>query len=164
SRHAERGFIGHSPGTSQVLARLGGDPQGILAVPLILRDKVAAILYCDSSQEEVPPSDADAVEILVSFPGKTIDLLTGAPKPAAPRGRPRPARAQPARPPPAPPKPRGGSAPLGDALGARARDRAGRRRGPRARRRPPAAATPPPRARARPWRRRGRLHRDVQRG
>ncbi len=81
SRHPERGFIGHSPGTGQALARLGGDPQGILAIPLILRDKVAAILYCDSSQEEVPPSDADAVEILVSFAGKTIDLLTAAPKP-----------------------------------------------------------------------------------
>src|SRR5262245_15218972 len=81
SRHAERGFIGHSPGTGQALARLGGDPQGILAVPLILRDKVAAILYCDSSEEEVPASDADLVEILVSFAGKTIDLLTGAPKP-----------------------------------------------------------------------------------
>jgi len=82
SRHAERGFIGHSPGTAQALARLGGDPQGILAVPLILRDKVAAILYCDSTQEEVPAPDADVVEILVSFAGKTIDLLTGA-KPAA---------------------------------------------------------------------------------
>jgi hypothetical protein len=81
SRHAERGFIGHSPGTGQALARLGGDPQGILAVPLILRDKVAAILYCDSAEEEVPASDADVVEILVSFAGKTIDLLTGAPKP-----------------------------------------------------------------------------------
>jgi hypothetical protein len=83
SRHPERGFIGHSPGTAQALARLGGDPQGILAVPLILRDRVAAILYCDSTQDEVPGSDADLVEILVSFASKTIDLLTGAPKPAA---------------------------------------------------------------------------------
>jgi hypothetical protein len=82
SRHAERGFVGHSPGTAQALARLGGNPQGILAVPLILRDKVAAILYCDSTQEELPASDADLVEILVAFAGKTIDLLTGAPKPA----------------------------------------------------------------------------------
>ena len=82
SRHAERGFIGHSPGTAQALARLGGEPQGILAVPLILRDKVAAILYCDSTQEEMPASEADLVEILVSFAGKTIDLLTGAAKPA----------------------------------------------------------------------------------
>src|SRR5262245_21244497 len=82
ARHGERGFIGHSPGTAQALGRLGGDPQGIMAVPLILRDKVAAILYCDSSQEEMPSSEADMVEILVSFAGKTIDLLTAAAKPA----------------------------------------------------------------------------------
>src|SRR5262249_51827091 len=31
SRHALRGHITHSPGTSQALARLGGRPQGILA-------------------------------------------------------------------------------------------------------------------------------------
>ena len=48
SRHATRGHVTHSPGTTQALARLGGDPQGILAVPLILRDKVAAVLYCDT--------------------------------------------------------------------------------------------------------------------
>jgi hypothetical protein len=82
SRHALRGHITQSPGTSQALARLGGDPQGILAVPLILRDKLAAILYCDSVQEEIPAGDADLIEILVSFAGKNIDLLSGAPKPA----------------------------------------------------------------------------------
>jgi hypothetical protein len=82
SRHALRGHITQSPGTSQALARLSGDPQGILAIPLILRDKLAAILYCDSYQEEIPPGDADLIEILVSFAGKNIDLLSGAPKPA----------------------------------------------------------------------------------
>jgi hypothetical protein len=82
SRHALRGHITQSPGTSQALARLSGDPQGILAVPLILRDKLAAILYCDSVQEEIPAGDADLIEILVSFAGKNIDLLSGAPKPA----------------------------------------------------------------------------------
>lgn len=83
SRHATRGHISHSPGTAQAFARLGGDPQGILAVPLILRDKVAAVLYCDSAQEEVPQSAADLVEILVSFAGKVIDVLSAAPRPAA---------------------------------------------------------------------------------
>ena len=82
SRHALRGHITQSPGTSQALARLSGDPQGILAVPLILREKLAAILYCDSVQEEIPAGDADLIEILVSFAGKNIDLLSGAPKPA----------------------------------------------------------------------------------
>ena len=54
SRHAERGHISQAANTSQALARLGGRPEGILAVPLILRDKLAAILYCDSKQDEIP--------------------------------------------------------------------------------------------------------------
>jgi hypothetical protein len=82
SRHSERGHITQAASTAQALARLGGDPQGILAVPLILREKLAAILYCDSTQDEVPAASADMVEILVSFAGKTIDLLTVVPKPA----------------------------------------------------------------------------------
>ena len=82
SRHATRGHVTHSPGTAQVLGRLGGDPQGVLAVPLILRDKVAAVLYCDTPEDEVPPGAADVCEILVSFSGKVIDVLSGAPKAA----------------------------------------------------------------------------------
>ncbi|HXY40039.1 MAG TPA: hypothetical protein VEQ10_10225, partial [Vicinamibacteria bacterium] len=76
SRHATRGHVTHSPGTTQALARLGGAPQGILAVPLILRDKVAAVLYGDTSEDEVPPATADVVEILVAFSSKVIDLLS----------------------------------------------------------------------------------------
>ncbi len=82
SRHATRGHVTHSPGTNQALARLGGDPQGILAVPLILRDKVAAVLYCDTKQDEVPRSSADLIEILVAYAGKVIDVLSAAPRPA----------------------------------------------------------------------------------
>jgi hypothetical protein len=80
AKHALRGHISHSPGTSQALARLGGNPQGIIAIPLILRDKLAAILYCDSTQEEVPPQVADLIEILVLFASRTIDLLSLTPK------------------------------------------------------------------------------------
>lgn len=87
SRHALRGHSSHSPGTSQALARLGGDPQGILGVPLVLRDKLAAILYCDTQQDEVPPPVADLIEILVLFAAKTIDILAVAPKPVAPAAR-----------------------------------------------------------------------------
>jgi hypothetical protein len=82
SRHALRGHVTHSPGTAQALARLGGRPQGILAVPLILRDKLAAILYCDTTQEEIPAAEGALVEILVLFAAKIIDLLSAAPKPA----------------------------------------------------------------------------------
>jgi hypothetical protein len=48
----------------------------------VLRDKLAAILYCDTVQEEVPAAEADLIEILVSAAGKTIDILSLAPKPA----------------------------------------------------------------------------------
>jgi hypothetical protein len=81
SRRSLRGHISHSPGTAQALARLGTDSQGLVAVPLILRDKLAAILFADSYQEEIPPDTADLVEILVLFAAKTIDLLS-APRPA----------------------------------------------------------------------------------
>jgi hypothetical protein len=66
-----------------MLARFGGRPQGILAVPLILRDKLAAILYCDSPQEEIPAGAADVVEVLVLFAAKSIDLLSAVPRPVA---------------------------------------------------------------------------------
>ena len=84
SRHATRGHVSHSPGPAQALARLGGDPQGVLAVPLILRDRVAAVLYCDTAQDEMPPAAADLVEILVSYAGKVIDVLSSAPRAAGP--------------------------------------------------------------------------------
>jgi hypothetical protein len=80
SRSATRGHASHSPATAQALARLGGAPQGVLAIPLILRDKVAAILYCDSTQDELPAATADLLEVLVLFAGKVIDILSTAPK------------------------------------------------------------------------------------
>ncbi len=84
SRQAMRGHLSHTPGTAQAMARLGGQPQAIMAVPLLLqRDKLAAILYCDSQQDEISASEAALVEILVLFAAKNIDLLSAAPKPAA---------------------------------------------------------------------------------
>jgi len=78
SRQAQRAHSSQSPGTAQALAKLGGRPQGMLTVPLILRDKVAAVLYCDSDQAELPESAADAAEILVAYASKVIDVLSGA--------------------------------------------------------------------------------------
>jgi pyruvate/2-oxoglutarate dehydrogenase complex dihydrolipoamide acyltransferase (E2) component len=103
SRHAMRGAMEHSPGTQQALAKLGGNPQAVLAVPLILRDKLAAILYCDTSMEEVPPPVADLIEVLVLFAGKTIDMLSLAPKAAAAPAAPAPSA--PSRPPAPAPRP-----------------------------------------------------------
>lgn len=84
SRQAHRVAASQSPGTAQALARLGSRPQGMLVVPLILRDKVAAVLYCDSEVGEVPESAADAAEIMVAHASKVIDVLSGAARGAAP--------------------------------------------------------------------------------
>jgi hypothetical protein len=103
SRQTERGHISHTPGTAEALGRLGGAPQGILAVPLILRDKVAAILYCDSSADEIPQAQADAAEILVAFAAKVIDVLSAAPRGQASPGTSPGGRAPAPAPAPAPP-------------------------------------------------------------
>jgi hypothetical protein len=108
SRHATRGHVTHSPGTMQALSRLGGDPQGVLAVPLILRDKVAAVLYCDTPQDEVPASAGDVIEILVSYAGKVIDVLSAQPRaggPAPAPGGTAPGGTSPGMRPPAPAAP-----------------------------------------------------------
>jgi hypothetical protein len=80
SRASLRAHISQAGSTGQVIARLGGRAGGILGVPLILRDKLAAVLYCDTTQQEVPQQAADAVETLVAFAGKTIDLISLTPK------------------------------------------------------------------------------------
>jgi hypothetical protein len=73
------------PGTVQALGRLGGGARAALAVPLILRDKLAAILYCDTPDGRIPGSISDMIEILVLFAGKIVDVLSAAPKPAVGR-------------------------------------------------------------------------------
>jgi len=78
SRQTHNVAAAQSPSTAQALARLGGRPQGMLVVPLILRDKVAAVLYCDSEVGEVPEGAADAAEILVAHASKVIDVLSAA--------------------------------------------------------------------------------------
>jgi hypothetical protein len=80
TRAAVRGRLQDSAGTAQALSRLGGNAKGVLAVPLILRDKLAAILYCDTAKDEIPPAEADLIEILVVFAGKIIDMLSAVPK------------------------------------------------------------------------------------
>jgi hypothetical protein len=83
SRQPFRGLAEDTPATGQAIARLGGSPYGMIAVPLVLRDKLAAILYCDTARGPVPAPVADLIEILVLYAGKTIDLLSVAPRPAA---------------------------------------------------------------------------------
>ncbi|HLA77685.1 MAG TPA: hypothetical protein VJU18_08920 [Vicinamibacteria bacterium] len=85
SRQAMRGQLQSSPGTVQALLRLGGNPRGMMAVPLILRDKLAAILYADTTSGQIPDQVADLIEVLVLVAGKIVDVISSAPKTAVTR-------------------------------------------------------------------------------
>ncbi len=85
SRQALQTVLDRTPGTVQALGRLAGGARTALAVPLILRDKLAAILYCDTPAERISGSTADMTEILVLFAGKIVDVLSAAPQPAVGR-------------------------------------------------------------------------------
>src|SRR6185436_4806702 len=64
SRKPLRSQIHQASPLAQALAKFGGKPHGVLAVPLVLREKLAAILYCDTTQAEIPEANADLVELL----------------------------------------------------------------------------------------------------
>lgn len=71
--------LASSPGTAQSLSRLGRLGTMGMAVPLVLREKLAAVLYCDAPG---PIDDARVafVDALVRFAAKTTDLISFAPK------------------------------------------------------------------------------------
>jgi hypothetical protein len=85
SRKSLRTQMHQSSAAAQALSRFGGKPNGVLAVPLVLREKLAAVLYTDTTEDEVPDSTADLVELLVKFAEKCIDVLSAAPRPGAGR-------------------------------------------------------------------------------
>lgn len=60
---------------AEALSRLGGSPSTVHVVPLVLRDKVGAILYTDATRES-SPTDLDSLEILTQYAAKVIDLIT----------------------------------------------------------------------------------------
>ena len=81
----EPAFAGQTGAGLQRMGRLGSSA---IAAPMVLRDKVAAVLYCDTTGSM---SDAQAafIDSLVRFASKTTDLLSFVPRtpgarPAAP--------------------------------------------------------------------------------
>jgi hypothetical protein len=105
--------------TAQAMQRMGNLGSSAIAAPMVLRDKLAAVLYCDTTG---PMSDPQAafIDSLVRFAAKTTDLLSFVPRtpgarPAPPvvqalgspsRADVLPARTSPPSPPPPPPAPR----------------------------------------------------------
>jgi hypothetical protein len=79
---SRQSFLGESTvhrDNVQLLTRIGNVlPSNIFATPLILRDRVAAVVYADSGDSREALSGTDAIEILVLYTSKVLDLMSGA--------------------------------------------------------------------------------------
>jgi len=95
-------FVGESnrhPDNVQLLSRIGNVlPSNIFATPLILRDRIAAVVYADSGDGSDQLQDSEALEILTAYASKLLDALSAQKSPAK-TGEHLP---PPAAPPPAP--------------------------------------------------------------
>ena len=87
----------------QLLSRIGNVlPSTVFAAPLILRDKVTAVIYADSGDGPDRLKDAEALDILTVYAAKLLDALSA--QKAGPRTGEH-LTPPPAPPPPAPPPP-----------------------------------------------------------
>ena len=72
-------FFGESSAhrdNAHLLSRIGTVlPTNIFAMPLILREKVAAVVYSDSGDSREPLGDVEAIEILVLYASRLLDLM-----------------------------------------------------------------------------------------
>lgn len=95
-------FVGASnkhPDNVQLLSRIGNVlPSNIFATPLILRDRIAAVVYADSGDGSDELQDSVAMEILTAYASKLLDALSAQKSPAKTGEHLSP----PAAPPPAP--------------------------------------------------------------
>lgn len=84
---------------AMLLDQLGGAPAVVTAMPLIVRGKVVAVLYADSSSTDTNAMNADALDLLTRVAAMAVNLVSiqraaGAPAPAettqaeAPRSQP----------------------------------------------------------------------------
>ena len=73
-------FVGESnkhPDNIQLLSRIGNVlPSNIFATPLILRDRIAAVVYADSGDGSGQLHDSEALEILTAYASKLLDALS----------------------------------------------------------------------------------------
>ena len=77
-----------------LIDQLGGSPLLVVSVPLIVRGKVVAVLYADSSSTDSSAINSDALEVLVRVASMAVNLVSV--HRAAPEQRPESTEAKPA--------------------------------------------------------------------
>lgn len=72
-------FFGESSAhrdNAHLLSRIGTVlPTNIFAMPLFLRDKVAAVVYADSGDSSEPLREVEGIEVLVLYASRLLDLM-----------------------------------------------------------------------------------------
>ena len=61
-----------------LIGQLGGEPQSVAALPLVVRGKVVAVLYADAVSSDPNAINMDALELLARVAGMAVDLISGA--------------------------------------------------------------------------------------
>jgi len=74
SRSAWTGAPGSNSEDSLLTDQLGGNPQIMTAVPLVVRGKIVAVLYADSVSPDLNPVNVDALELLARVAAMAVNL------------------------------------------------------------------------------------------
>ena len=77
SRSTWNGAPGSNSGDRSLIDQLGGEPQSLVAIPLVVRAKVVAVLYADSAATDPNAVNLDALEVLARVAGMAVDLVSG---------------------------------------------------------------------------------------
>ena len=110
SRSTVSGPPGSNSQDGLLIDRLGGEPQSMAAVPLVVREKAVAVLYADSTSPEPGTVNVDAIETLVRVAEMAVVVVSTArvaqpARVAEPRIAPPPAAPEPEREAPIPVQP-----------------------------------------------------------
>jgi len=76
SHSAWSGQPGSNAEDSLLIDQLGGDPQMAAAVPLVVREKVVAVLYADSVSSDANAVNVDALEVLARVAAMAVNLAS----------------------------------------------------------------------------------------
>ena len=76
SHSAWSGAPGSNAEDSLLIDQLGGDPQTAAAVPLVVREKVVAVLYADSVSSDANAVNVDALEVLARVAAMAVNLAS----------------------------------------------------------------------------------------
>jgi hypothetical protein len=76
SHSAWSGQPGSNADDSLLIDQLGGDPQTAAAVPLVVRERVVAVLYADSVSSDANAVNVDALEVLARVAAMAVNLAS----------------------------------------------------------------------------------------